>query len=78
MGSTDNYEIGEHWSVWEIRTGSAHLPYDSLDIPATTALDALVRICRVDGSERIIGCDANAHHLTWSTDNNERGEHLLV
>ncbi|XP_074033904.1 uncharacterized protein [Leptinotarsa decemlineata] len=62
----------------EIIIGSAYLPCDSLEPPPTREVEELVRACQAEGLQLIIGCDANAHHLTWgSTNTNERGEHLL-
>ncbi|XP_023024598.1 uncharacterized protein [Leptinotarsa decemlineata] len=62
----------------EIVIVSAYLPYDSPEPPPTREVEELVRACQAEGLQLIIGCDANAHHLTWgSTNTNERGEHLL-
>nr|XP_023014683.1 uncharacterized protein LOC111504372 [Leptinotarsa decemlineata] len=62
----------------EIIIGSAYPTYDSPEPPLTREVEELVRACQAEGLQLIIGCDANAHHLTWrSTNTNERGEHLL-
>jgi hypothetical protein len=38
----------------------------------------LVAGCRARGAHLIVGCDANAHHISWgSSDINKRGESLF-
>lgn len=45
---------------------------------STTEVEELVRTCKVGGSQHLISCDANTHHLTWgSTDTNGGGESAL-
>lgn len=56
---------------------SAYFPGDQSDVPPEEVTD-LVNYCRQKNLQLLIGCDANAHHISWgSTDNNERGELLL-
>jgi hypothetical protein len=41
-------------------------------------LERLVVGCRAGGAHLLIGCDANAHHISWeSSDINKRGESLF-
>jgi hypothetical protein len=62
----------------EIILGSAYLPYDDVVLPPPGELKKLVMECRTGGTHLIIGCNANAHHTSWgSSDNNNRGESLF-
>jgi hypothetical protein len=62
----------------EIVLGSAYLPYDDAVLPPPGDLERLVVVCRAGGAHLIIGCNANAHHISWgSSDINKRGESLL-
>jgi Endonuclease-reverse transcriptase len=41
-------------------------------------VESLVSYARINGKQLILGCDSNAHHLSWgSTDTNERGVRVL-
>jgi len=33
--------------------------------------------CRAEGTHLIVGCDANSHHTSWGSTNNNRGESLF-
>ena len=57
---------------------SAYLPYDSPAPPPSPELSRLVEWCERKGLPLLVGCDANAHHVTWgSTNCNPRGQVLL-
>lgn len=45
----------------ELILGSFYLPYEEQN-PPSREMDKLVVACRAQGSQIIIGCDANAHH----------------
>lgn len=48
------------------------------ELPPTREVEELEMASRADGSQLIIGCDADPHHMTWeSNDTTERGEYLL-
>lgn len=56
---------------------SAYLPYESEE-PASPKLRELTEHCSREDLNLVIGCDANAHHITWgSTGTNKRGEKLM-
>jgi hypothetical protein len=56
----------------EIILRSAYLPHDDSEPPPLREMEKLV------GSHLVIGCDANAHHITWRSSNiNNRGESLF-
>lgn len=76
--TTVKMKIIDGGGVKQIVFGSAYLPYDDPEQPPSRELEQLVRDCRKNGLQLIIGCDANAHHLTWgSTNTNARGESVL-
>ena len=55
---------------------SAYFPHEG-EVPPEP-LDRLIRHCQEDGLPLVVGCDSNAHHVTWgSTDINDRGRGLL-
>ncbi|CAH1105394.1 unnamed protein product, partial [Psylliodes chrysocephalus] len=57
---------------------SAYLPYDSPSPPPIDKPRDLVNTCRAENLQVLIVADANSHHITWSSkDNNKRGESLL-
>ncbi|KAH8283713.1 hypothetical protein KR044_002846, partial [Drosophila immigrans] len=56
---------------------SAYLPYEEKD-PPSESIRALIQHAQKEGTDQILGCDANAHNTFWgSKDTNERGESLL-
>ncbi|KAH8286814.1 hypothetical protein KR044_003964, partial [Drosophila immigrans] len=56
---------------------SAYLPYEEKD-PPSESIRALIQHAQKEGTDLILGCDANAHNTIWgSKDTNERGESLL-
>ena len=56
---------------------SEYLPLDLATPPPTREMEELVAHCRNQNWELIMGCDANAHHVTWgSEDNNAIGKSL--
>ena len=56
---------------------SAYLPYEDSS-PPPLEVRRLTEACHRQGDELLVGCDANAHNLSWgSKDTNSRGEHLL-
>jgi len=62
----------------EIILGSAYLSYDDVEPPTPGELERLVTGYRADGTNLIVGCDANSHHTSWgSTNINNRGESLF-
>lgn len=55
---------------------SAYLAYDG-PVP-TRELERVVDACKANGTNLLIGCDANSHHIVWgSSDINIRGRKLL-
>jgi hypothetical protein len=49
-----------------------------VELPPPGELEKLVMECMAGRTHLIIGCDANAHHTSWgSSDNNNRGESLF-
>ena len=57
---------------------STYMPYDSMVSPPPEMLKEVITYSNRRGFSFIIGCDANAHHVSWgSSDTNERGENLL-
>ena len=66
---------GEYKSVI---VASVYLPYDSVDMPPSREMEALVDYARGRGLSLLVGCDSNAHHASWgSTGTNQRGRSLL-
>ena len=62
----------------EITLGSVYLPYNDVESIPPRELDMLVMGCRAEGTNLIVGCDANSHHTFWgSTNINNRGEFLF-
>ena len=57
---------------------SAYLPYDSEDPPPSWELEDLVRYCKNENIQLLVGCDSNAQHTAWgSTSCKGRGEGLI-
>ncbi|XP_055714310.1 uncharacterized protein LOC129808556 [Phlebotomus papatasi] len=57
---------------------SAYLPYDAADLPPSREIANLVATCEMNSWELLVGADANAHHIAWSSIGvNARGEVLL-
>jgi hypothetical protein len=57
---------------------SAYLPYDSEDPPPSKELEDLVRYCENENLCLVVGCDSNAHHNVWGSNNcNRRGDALV-
>jgi len=48
----------------EIILESAYLQYDDVEPPPPGELERLVTGCRADGTNLIVGCDANSHHTS--------------
>ncbi|PNF39986.1 hypothetical protein B7P43_G15921 [Cryptotermes secundus] len=64
--------------IKELVVASVYLPYDSDEPPPTKELRDIKDYCFSRKKQRIIGCDANVHHILWgSTDTNPRGESLI-
>ena len=62
----------------EIILRSAYLPHNDVEQLPLEELDRLVMGCRAEGTQLIIGCDANLHHTSWgSTNINNRGQSLF-
>ena len=56
---------------------SAYLPYEEEEPPSDN-IKALIQHAMKEGTDVVLGCDANAHHTLWgSTGINKRGESLL-
>jgi hypothetical protein len=56
----------------------AYLPYNDAELPPPGELEGLVMGCRARGTHLIVGCDVNAHDISWgSSDINNRGESLF-
>jgi hypothetical protein len=53
----------------EIILRSAYLPYDDAEPPLPIELERLVTGCRAEGTHLVIGCDSNAHHISWRSKN---------
>ena len=49
----------------EIILGSAYLPYVDVEPPPPGELERLMTGCRANGTQLIVGCDANSHHTSW-------------
>jgi hypothetical protein len=65
-------------SIRELNVIPAYLPYDSDKPPPLKELREVITHCCRNNLQLIIGCDANAHHITCgSTDINPKGHHLL-
>ena len=61
----------------EVVVVSAYFPYESNLCPTAEVIE-IIKFCEDKGWDLLLGCDANAHHLTWgSSDTNNRGEKLL-
>lgn len=57
---------------------SAYFPGDDTEEPPPAMIQKLISFCQKQHLQFVIGCDANAHHSSWgSTDNNKRGESLF-
>ena len=57
---------------------SVYMPFDSIDPPPSILLKNLVDFCKLKKYEFLISCDANSHHTSWGSSNdNIRGESLL-
>ncbi|KAH8310031.1 hypothetical protein KR044_002043, partial [Drosophila immigrans] len=57
---------------------TAYLPYEEKD-PPSESIRALIQHAQKEGTDLILGCDANAHNTFWgSKDTNERGEPILT
>ena len=57
---------------------SAYLPYDFEDPPPSWELEDLVRYCKNENIQLLVGCDSNAQHTAWgSTSCKGRGEGLI-
>lgn len=56
--------------------GSAYLPYDRPEPSPIKEMKKLVMSSRAGGSQAIIDYEANAHHLTWGS--NETNERLYL
>lgn len=62
----------------DIIIASAYFPGDSDSHPPTAEVKNLISFCTTQQIPYIIGCDANAHHSSWSSTNtNPRGESLF-
>jgi hypothetical protein len=48
----------------ELIVASAYLPYDSDEPPPTKEMKDIIDQCQSRKEQLIIGCDANAHHLS--------------
>ena len=56
---------------------SAYLPFEEKD-PLSNKMRVLIEYCNEDYRNLVIGDNANAHHIVWSSsDNNKRGYELL-
>ena len=56
---------------------SVYFPYESNLYPTVEVIQ-LITFCKDKRWDLLLGCDANAHHLAWSSlDSNNRGEKLL-
>lgn len=61
----------------DIVIASAYFPGDSTNAPPLE-VRKLIEFCKSKNLPYVIGCDANAHHTSWaSTNNNTRGESLF-
>ena len=57
---------------------SVYLPFDSVTPPPSQEMEALVAYCEQHQLPIILGCDANAHNISWgSLDTNLRGQALM-
>jgi hypothetical protein len=57
---------------------SGYLPYDDSTPPPSEEVQQLLQYSTRCGSQLLLGCDANAHHMVWgSTNTNQRSESLL-
>lgn len=69
-------DFGE--GMTDVTFASIYLPIDAQEPPPSNRMVDLVNHCETRGNHLIIGCDANAHHTSWgSSDNNNRGECLF-
>ena len=60
-----------------VNIASAYFPGDEEEAPPSW-IHTFVTSCRQQNQHVIIGCDANAHHTVWGSNNiNKRGESLL-
>ena len=69
----------EHQGEYKtVVVASVYLPYDSVELPPSREMTAIVDYARGNGFSLLMGCDSNAHHTSWgSTDTNPRGRSLL-
>jgi ribonuclease HI len=57
---------------------SVYMPYDPTTTPVSNILINLIKFCKEKKFEFLISADANSHHTSWgSSNNNYRGEKLL-
>ena len=57
---------------------SIYMPGDSTNPPPSQLTQELITFCELNNKKLIIGSDCNSHNTVWgSSDNNNRGEHLL-
>jgi hypothetical protein len=62
----------------ELNVTSAYLPYYSDEPPPSKGLKEVIDYHSRNKLQLIVGCDANAYHITWgSTDINPRGKRLM-
>jgi ribonuclease HI len=54
-----------------------YLPSDAATFPPSREMENLVEYCQNKSFDLVMGCDSNAHHINWgSNDNNARGKSL--
>ncbi|MCP3662523.1 MAG: RNA-directed DNA polymerase [Gammaproteobacteria bacterium] len=62
----------------EVVLASVYLPYDAVGGPPSTEMVRLVEWCERKHLPLILGCDANAHHVSWGSQTcNVRGTALM-